>query len=161
MNPILYIPQIGGISIEVFFILLILGFPVYFVGRRLYKKARNRKVFTWLTVIIATPIIYFFLAYLVFASAESYPHNNFDKRGWSENKEERYQYAEDIINSKILIGKTKKEVIGILGDENNPADSDEWYYDLGFRPEIGNIDPDSMVITYKDGKVIKVEQHQG
>ncbi len=59
----------------------------------------------------------------------------------------------------MLIGKTKNDVRKILGDEGNLDSNDNWYYELGFTPEIGNIDPDELDIEFKNGKVVSVGQH--
>lgn len=60
----------------------------------------------------------------------------------------------------MLIGKTKAEVKLILGDEENLENNDLWNYYLGYRPQLFGIDPDVLDIEFKDGKVIKVSQHQ-
>ncbi|MEO6980177.1 MAG: hypothetical protein ABI113_17430 [Mucilaginibacter sp.] len=89
-----------------------------------------------------------------------YPKRDFDKSAWLKNKDVRYEYSDDIIDSKMLIGKSKNEVRKILGDVGNAEDSNDWFYDLGFRPELLNIDPDSMEITFKNNKVVDVVQHK-
>ena len=93
-------------------------------------------------------------------SISYHPTHDFDKEKWFANKEKRYELSKNIIDSKMLIGKTKSEVRQILGDESNTDASDYWYYYLGFRPGFANIDPDVLDIEFKDGKVIKVGQHQ-
>ena len=89
-----------------------------------------------------------------------HPTHDFDKEKWFADKETRYNLSEDIIESEMLIGKTKSEVRQILGDENNTDQSDNWSYYLGFKPGFANIDPDVLDIEFKDGKVIKVGQHE-
>jgi hypothetical protein len=90
-----------------------------------------------------------------------YPHRDFNKQQWLKNKETRYEYSKDIIESNILIGKTKAQVISILGDAGNLNTDDTWYYGLGYKPELFNIDPSSLAINFKNGKVVNVEQHDG
>ena len=89
-----------------------------------------------------------------------HPTHDFDKQKWFADKEKRYELSEDIIDSKMLIGKTKSEVRQLLGDEGNTDESDYWNYYLGFRPGFANIDPDVLDIEFKDGKVVKVGQHE-
>lgn len=60
----------------------------------------------------------------------------------------------------MLIGKTKAEVQILLGIEGNFENSDDWTYDIGYVPGLFNIDPFILTITFKDGKVIQVEQHE-
>jgi hypothetical protein len=164
MTTLLYIPTIFGISIEVYFILIILGIPTFFVWRWLFKiliqTDRSRKIATWTATIVATPFIYLGLIMLWFLSMSYHPTHDFDKEKWFSNKGKRYELSEDIIGSKMLIGKTKSEVRQLLGDEGNKDESDYWDYYLGFRPGFANIDPDVLDIEFKDGKVVKVGQHE-
>ena len=160
----LYIPTLFGVSIEVFFILLFLGVPIFFVCRWLLKKFikidQKRKIATWVATLIATPFIYFSIIMLWFFCMSYHPAHNFDKVKWFTNKETRYELSEDIIESEMLIGKTKSEVRQILGDENNSDQSEHWSYYLGFRPGFINIDPDVLDIEFEHGRVIRVGQHE-
>nr|WP_067061468.1 hypothetical protein [Mucilaginibacter sp. L294] len=160
----LYIPNIFGISIEVYFILLILSTPFYFVFRRLFLKKienkTNRIISTWIATVIVTPIFYMLLVGGFILIGNHYPDRQFEQKQWLANKETRYEYSRDIIEHKILIGKTKAQVRTILGDAGNSDTDDSWYYELGFKPGSG-IDPDGLTIEFKNGKVITVEQHEG
>ena len=156
-----------GIDDSVFVFLIILGIPVYFLWRWVFKKANKldklttpTKIATWIATVISTPVLYVAIVLLFFSVSEYYPNNNFDKKAWLTNKDERYEYSSNLIDSKILINKTKAEVRQLLGDDGNLDSSDDWYYDLGYRPEIGNIDPDSLEIEFKNGKVINVKQNK-
>lgn len=60
----------------------------------------------------------------------------------------------------MLIGKTKKEVKETLGNEQNSNLSNNWIYYLGFKPSLINIEPDALIIEFKNDKVIKVEQYE-
>jgi hypothetical protein len=93
-------------------------------------------------------------------SASYYPSNDFDKQEWEANVEERYKMSEDIIESKILIGKTKEEITKLLGQDFYSYNENHIAYELGFVPGLFNIDPDVLDIYFENGKVIKVEQHQ-
>ncbi len=65
--------------------------------------------------------------------------------------------ANDLTESKILIGKTKSDVRILLGDENYNSDSNNiWFFEIGHRPRLFNIDPDNLHIEFIDGKVSKV-----
>ena len=164
MTKLLDIPVFFGVSIEVYFILIVLAIPTFFIWRWLLKKFikvdRTRKIVTWTATIIATPLIYVGLILLWFFSMSYHPSHDFDKEKWLADKEKRYEYSENIIESKMLIGKTKAQVRQLLGDEGNKDDSDYWTFYLGFRPAFANIDPDILDIEFKDGKVVKVGQHE-
>jgi hypothetical protein len=68
--------------------------------------------------------------------------------------------SNDIIKSNLLIGKTKKDVIELLGDDFYSYDENHIAYDLGFVPGLLNIDPDVRDIYFENGRVIKVGQHE-
>ncbi len=155
-------PELFGISIEVYIIVPVLGIPVFFLWRWIFKKSRNEtstKIAIWIATIISTPIIYALLILLWFFFTSYYPNRDFNEKEWLANKDQRYEYSRYIIKSKMLIGKTKNDVRKILGDEGNLDSNDNWYYELGFTPEIGNIDPDELDIEFKNGKVVSVGQH--
>lgn len=163
MQTQLYIPTIFGMSIEVYFILLLLGIPTFFFWRWLLKKFikvdKRRKLAIWTATIVLTPLIYAGLIILWILSMSYHPNNDFNKEKWFADKEKRYELSEDIIDSKMLIGKTKTEVQQLLGNEDNTKKSNSWSYYLGFRPGFFTMDPDVLDIEFKHGKVINVEQH--
>lgn len=170
MGILLEIPVVFGLSIEVYFILAILGAPFYFLFRYLFKKRiankNKRIIITWATTVIVTPILYALLVASFILISEYYPNRDFNKQEWLANKDTRYEYSKDIIKSKMLIGKTKAQVRAMLGDDVNleKADSlakgNDWYYGLGFRPVFLSIDPDYLLIQFKNGKAVNVEQGQ-
>jgi hypothetical protein len=164
VKPLLYIPGFFGISAEVYIILIVLAVPVFFIWRRIWKNrivtTSSRRITIWGSTIITTPLLYVGIVILSMLIMEYYPKRNFDRKEWLNNKDGRYEYSDDIIDSKMLIGKSKSEVIKILGDDGNEYNNNDWYYMLGFRPELMNIDPDTLEIDFKNGKVINVEQHK-
>jgi hypothetical protein len=164
MFSMLYVSSFLGFGIEVFFILMRLGIPVFFIWRWIFRKSiiadKRRKIAVWTATILSTPIVYALVIAGWFWSMSYYPNRHFNKKKWIDNKDQRYEYSNDIISSKMLVGKTKTDVIKTLGDEANLDSSDDCYYDLGFRPGIGNIDSDNLEITFKNGKVVAVIQNK-
>jgi hypothetical protein len=164
MTRLLIIPEFLGVSIEVYLIILILAIPTFFIWRWIFKKniddKKKRNIAALATTIITTPLIYFVIIMLWIFSISYYPSNDFDRQKWLNDKEKRYELSENIIESKLLIGKTKMEVKQILGDEENGDNSDLWNYYLGFKPQLFGIDPDVLDIEFKNGKVIRVGQHE-
>lgn len=158
----LHIPSIFGISLEVYIILIILGIPVFFlwrwVFRRYIRAERTRKIATWTATIFTTPLLYAGIFLLIFYSLTYYPTHEFDQMKWSSNMEKRYEMSKNLIESQILIGENKSEVKQLLGDNLNNEQSDQWTYYLGMVPGIANIDPDVLEIEFKNGKAVKVWQ---
>ena len=152
-------------SPEVPVIILILAIPVYFLTKWIFKKLKlgnekYRKYLAIIPTIILSPLLYVGIIMIWIFSVSYYPKTDFNMQEWNENKEERYKMSNDIIKSDILIGKTKEEVIELLGEDYYSYDESHIAYDLGFVPGLFNIDPDVLDIYFKNGKVIKVGQHE-
>jgi hypothetical protein len=152
-------------SYEVPLLILILAIPVYFLSIWFLKKFRlgnekNRKFLAIIPAIILSPILFGGIILLWIFSISYYPKTDFNKQEWASNKEERYKMSNDIMESNLLIGKTKDEVITLMGNDFYKYDDNHISYGLGFVPGLFNIDPDVLDIYFKNGKVFKVEQHQ-
>jgi hypothetical protein len=152
-------------SPEVPIIILILAIPVYFLTKWIFKRLKlgnekNRKYLAIIPTVILSPLLYVGIIMIWIFSVSYYPKTDFNKQKWNENKEERYKMSNDIIKSEILIGKTKEEVIELLGDDFYSYDENHIAYDLGFVPGLFNIDPDVLDIYFEKSKVIKVGQHE-
>ncbi len=152
-------------SIEVPIIVLILAIPIYFLSKWILKKwnfgnENNRKYLAIIPSVVLSPIVYIGLIYLWIFSISYYPTNDFDKQTWESNPEERYKMSEDIIESKMLIGKTKQEIVELLGNDFYSYSENHIAYGLGFVPGLFNIDPDVLDIYFENGKVTKVGQHE-
>ena len=152
-------------SIEVPIIVLILAIPIYFLSKWILKKwnfgnEKNRKYLAIIPSIVLSPIVYIGLIYLWIFSISYYPTNDFDKQTWESNPEERYKMSENIIESKMLIGKTKQEIVELLGNDFYSYSENHIAYGLGFVPGLFNIDPDVLDIYFENGKVTKVGQHE-
>ncbi len=149
-----------GLSPEVYVINLVLAIPVFFVVRRLARRfihqERYVRTATWLATILATPLLYAGIVVAFFFVGMYYPHRGFDRTRWLSDTEKRFEMSGDIIGSGMLLGKSKEEVVEILGPADT-TDADVTYY-LGFTP-MGMIDPDYLVVRFDEGKVVKVTQH--
>ena len=88
-----------------------------------------------------------------------YPHRSFDKDLWTTDVHQRYTMADDLVDSKSLIGLTKIQVTGLLGKPYNPwpqfknTENNILYYDMSDRPTSG-ADPYILVIKFQNGVVI-------
>ncbi|HJV20526.1 MAG TPA: hypothetical protein VJ552_11655 [Sediminibacterium sp.] len=150
--------------LAVYFILIVIAVPTFFIWRWLFKKFvradNTNKIATWVATIVTTPLIYVGILLILLVNVGNHPSYKFDKEKWVSDRENRYKLSKDIIGSKMLIGKTKSEVRQLLGNEDNTDESDYWTYYLGLRPGFAIIDPDVLDIQFEDGKVTKVGQHE-
>ena len=113
MKTLLFIPEIFGVNIEVYFILLLIGGISFFFWRWLLKKLitidKTRKAATWIATILSTPVMYGLIVMLWIMSATYYPSNDFNKQKWHEDIEKRYELSEDLIDSEILIKQERRK----------------------------------------------------
>jgi|SRR6185437_859523 len=147
---------------SVFVIALTLSFPLFFFWRWIFRKRAsklNRRIATWLLTLTTAPILYAIVILIWIAIIEYYPNRDFDKKMWQTNKDERYEYTHDLINSKILLGKTESQVLKLLGNDADTSQTSELQYNIGFRPELLGIDPSYLIIDFKNGKVNAVIEH--
>jgi hypothetical protein len=153
-------------SIEVPIIIIILAIPTYFICKWIIKRLKigndnNRKFIALIPTIILSPIIYFGLVMIWIFSVSYYPTSDFDQNEWKSNIEERYKMSEDIIESEMLIGKNRDEVINILGNNYSTNNENRLSYELGFVPGLFNIDPDYLDIKFENEIVVSVNQYEG
>lgn len=151
-------------SPEVPIIIIIIACIVYYISKLILKRlnfgtSKKRKIVALISSIILSPLIYLGIIYMMLFTISYYPSNDFDKIKWDTNKAERYKMSEDIIESEILIGKTKTEIIQLLGNDFYSYNNNHIAYELGFVPGLFNIDIDVLDIYFENEKVIKVSQH--
>ena len=151
-------------SLEVPVILLILATPIYFFSKWILKILKlgnitNRKFLAVIPAVILSPILYVAIILIWLCSISYYPKIPFNQQEWSKNTEERYKMSSDLIKSGILIGKTRAEVIELLGEDFDTYDDENHIiYYLGHVPGLISIDPDILEIFFEDEKVVKVSQ---
>ena len=148
----------------IFFILMFIGivFLAYavakFVVTKLKLEGSKKDLWTIITTIISIPILYVVTVLVIVFALSYYPSKTFNRKAWVENKNERYTMSANIIESKLLIGKTKYEVNVLLEKALEDFSDNEWTYDLGHVPGLFNMDIDVLSVRFKDNKVIAVKQ---
>jgi len=153
-------------SFEVSITIIILAIPTYFICKWIIKRLKigndtNRKFIALIPAIILSPIIYFGLVMIWIFSVSYYPTSDFDQNEWKSNIEERYKMSEDILESEMLIGKNRDEVINILGNNYSTNNENRLSYELGFVLGLFNIDPDYLYIKFENEIVVSVNQYEG
>lgn len=136
-TSLLNIPVIFGASIEVYFILLIIAIPTFLFWRWIFRKYiktdKTRKIVTWAVTLITTPFIYIGLILLFVVWMTYTPSKDFDQTKWQTDKEKRFQMANDIIKTNMLIGKDTNQVKQILGvPTRDRSTTGVWTYDIGY-----------------------------
>lgn len=83
----------------------------------------------------------------------------FHKKAWAEFPQKRYRMTEDLIRSKILIGKTKEEVVKLLTNDSKQfkMQSNNWMYYTKVKPGWRNANIEILDIAFKSGIVINAK----
>jgi len=142
--------------------LIILTFPTFlflnWVLKKYIKNQKNRKISTIIGTIILTPILFYGIIYLFLSYIFYEPQYKFDKEKWFNEKNERFEMRDDIVNSKILMKKTKKEVLAVIGEPTKGDTTDIWSYSLGMGGGGVLFQFNDLVVTFKNDTVRKVEK---
>jgi len=82
----------------------------------------------------------------------------FDENTWRNNITKRYTMTDDIIDSELLIGKSKDEVIELLGIPymTNHNGNDNIVYRLGKSPSFSKPKEDNLIIIFENAVVVEV-----
>ena len=86
------------------------------------------------------------------------PHEKFNSELWKtanlnaeENMTLRWDMMNDLRNKHKLVGMTKSEIIGLLGDPSDTASSEFRYY-LGYSKT--GINTGTLIVTFNDKNIV-------
>mgnify|MGYP001403698279 CR=1 FL=1 len=149
-------------SPEVPIIILIIAIPLFFVLRWMLRRFINdKKTRNWtslaVTVIIA-PVLYVILVAAFFSFLFYEPQYDFEREPWFANKHSRFEMRDNIIESEILKGKTKSEIIEFIGKPDSADSTDVWKYELGTSGFGFGWQFNSLELRFKNGKVSEVKK---
>ncbi|MGC1472300.1 MAG: hypothetical protein WA775_06885 [Psychroserpens sp.] len=82
----------------------------------------------------------------------------FDEEKWRTDPSRRYKIADDIIDSDLLIGMSKLEVIDLLGEPVDLIETevDLINYKIGAPPSFSKSVNEQLVIIFENAKVVEV-----
>lgn len=103
-------------------------------------------ILTWLFININTKYI-----------APWIPSEKFDPKTWKSDDKQRYRMVNDIIENKLLIGKTKDEVISLLGNDTEEGPCTDCMGYSTYEPDQGfSIDHEVLEINFEQNRVTSV-----
>ncbi|GGI55911.1 outer membrane protein assembly factor BamE domain-containing protein [Winogradskyella haliclonae] len=104
--------------------------------------------------------LFFFLAFVVSTSLIWFFEERFNQEVWLTDVGGRYKMLDDILENKYLLGKTKQEVIVLLGKPDADANLGDNYfvYRLGEPPSFFDSEPQYLVVTFSNNKVVKLSK---
>lgn len=84
--------------------------------------------------------------------------DRFEENQWKTNPTERHKMIDDLFESKVLTGKTKTEVISILGEPFSKSNTkkDIFIYNIGDPPSFFKSRKEHLLIIFVNQKVNKV-----
>ncbi len=140
-------------------ILVLLAVPIYLVWRWIFSKkissSRTNVFVSICTTIITLFIFYFgFIFLLTFGVRDKNLSTKFDSTKWFEEENDRIFMADDIVNSKVFLGKDTSHVRHVLGASDQSTDS-SIVYSLGISGGLSMMYHE-LVIKHEKGKVSSV-----
>jgi hypothetical protein len=104
----------------------------------------------------------FFIAFVAGTILIYQFEERFDENIWRSEPARRYNLVDDIIESQLLIGKTKDEVIALLGDSYSTLslNQESFIYSLGKPPSFFEPKEELLVIVFVNQKVKEVTRLQ-
>jgi len=102
--------------------------------------------------------LFFFVAFIISSSLIWLFEEQFSKEQWIGKPAQRYKIVDDLIESQILIDKTKAEVIALLGNpfSSSTTEKDIFIYRLGDQPSFFKSRKEHLLIVFVNQKVGKV-----
>ena len=84
----------------------------------------------------------------------------FDQTQWNSSPLTRYKMSKDVVESNMLYGKTKDEIISLLGSAipSTLEGKEHLIYSLGTPPSFFENKEEKLVVIFEDNKVINVIQ---
>ena len=101
--------------------------------------------------------LFLFVAFIISSSLLWLFEERFKKNQWKTNPAQRYKMVDDLIESQILIGKTKDDVIFLLGKPNlsSTTENDMFTYRLGEPPSFFEAKRELLLILFVNQRVKK------
>ena len=151
-------------SPEVPIIVILIAIPTFFILRFILKRfIKNKKTRNWTSIfgtIIIAPILYIGLVMAFFSYLFYEPQYDFEKERWFADKNARFKMRDDLVNSGILNGKSKSEIIELIGKSQSNDSTEIWTYDLGMSGAGFGWQFNSLKLTFENGKVSDVKKQE-
>ena len=126
----------------------------FFLFKRLNpeRKPKSNPVY-WISSFFLSTIFLAATIWFWVLSSSHYEEKEFESKAWIENRHERYEYADDIVNEDKILGLETKEILNRLGEPDNQSDTSLTYY-IGYTPKyFMNMDADWLEIKLENNIV--------
>jgi hypothetical protein len=144
---------------------IILAVPIFLIVVWLTGKFIKRKQYKYITAaiitILLTPIIYIGAVAVFFSILFHEPTKKFDKKVWLSDTTKRFQMADNIVYSKLLLENDTNQIKQLLGNPTWRNDSlSTWTYNMGTGGGGLGFLLHYLNISFVGGKAIKVDHLQ-
>lgn len=105
--------------------------------------------------------IFFLVAFIVSKTLIWLFEEQFTKENWKTYSYKRYKMTDEIIENKLIIGKTKQEIIFLLGNNMRSSKAngkEQLVYPLGTPPSFFEEKKEKLIILFEAGYVVEVIQ---
>ena len=112
-----------------------------------------------ISIILGVLVLAAIISYFLLETNEK----QFNQESWTSNPLMRYKMSKDIIESNMLIGKTKGEVIMLLGttETSNLQGKEHVIYALGKPPSFFDEHAAKLVVIFENNLVTKaIHSHE-
>jgi len=99
-----------------------------------------------------------FLAFLISTLLFQLFEKPFNTQDWKNHPNDRHEMVTDLIESKILLSSTDRDILNVLGEPNRRIDAQTsaFVYNLGKIPSFFESKENQLLIIFQNGEVIKV-----
>ena len=101
----------------------------------------------------------FFTAFVISTTLTWLFEERFSKENWKTYPHKRYKMADEIIENKLIIGKTKQEIIFLLGQNMSSSkvnSKEQLVYPLESPPSFFETKKEKLIISFENSTVVKV-----
>ncbi len=120
---------------EIILTFLLLIISGYFALRKILTKyvanKKERNLTSLGIAVLISPGLLFFISFIYLSWFLYEPGRDFDRKRWFTDAALRYEMKEDIVDNGLLEGKSKKQIIELIGRPDNSNSLNVGNYDLG------------------------------
>ena len=104
-----------------------------------------------------TVILFFFAVFSLGALYSWVFEEQFDEKKWHARPSKRYKMVDDIVDDEIFIGKSKDEIIKVLGTPVDPisTEKDILNYKIGTPPSFKELKREELIIEFENSVATK------
>ncbi|WP_458628490.1 hypothetical protein [Winogradskyella sp. PC D3.3] len=97
-----------------------------------------------------------FSAFIISTSLHFFFEEHFTAEQWKTRPMTRHKIVDDLIDSRVLLNKSKPDVIKYLGQPSFTMTKDIMLYELGLAPQFNSDQVEHLYIEFSDETVSKV-----